>query len=146
VPQADHHNAITEQVIGAAIEVHRELGPGRLESVYEACLAFEITSRGLRVERQRTLPLVYRGITLDCAYRLDMVVDDTVVVEAKAVDQLLPVHQAQLISYLKLSGLSIGLLINFHSTVLRAGIRRIVNRYGGALPSSAPSASSAPPR
>ena len=148
MPQVDTLNALTEAVIGAAIDVHRELGPGLLESAYEACLAFELGRLGLRAERQRMLPVVYKDVKLDCAYRLDIVVNDAVIIEIKAVDQVLPVHHAQLISYLKLAALPIGLLINFHSPVLRTGIRRVVNRYSGPFPmvSSAPSASSASPR
>jgi GxxExxY protein len=144
--EAERLKAITEQIIGAAIAVHRELGPGLLESAYEACLTFEIAARGLRVDRQRNLPIVYRTIKLDCAYRLDMVVEDVVVVEIKAVDELLPVHQAQVLSYLKLSKLPVALLINFHSAILRNGIRRIVHHYPDSLPSSASSAFSAPLR
>ena len=146
MPPVQDFNAVTEQIIGAAVEVHRELGPGLLESAYEACLAFELRSRGLRVDRQRTLPVVYRAVQLDCAHKLDMVVEDKIVVEIKAVDQMLPVHGAQLLSYLKLSGLSVGLLINFHSELLRTGIKRVVNNYPGPLPTSAASAASAPPR
>jgi GxxExxY protein len=106
--------------------VHRELGPGLLESAYEACLAFELESRGLRVERQRSLPVVYRGVRVDCGYRMDLIVEEQVIVELKAVDRLLPIHEAQMLSYLKLSGLRVGLLINFHSLLLKDGVRRLV--------------------
>lgn len=128
----DRLNGITEAVIGAAIDVHRALGPGLLESAYEACLAFELAERGLKVEQQKPLPLVYRQVKLDAAYRLDLLVEEEVIVEVKAVDRLLPIHQAQVISYLKLSGSRVGLLINFNVKVLRNGVRRIVNNFPGA--------------
>ncbi|MBI2571503.1 MAG: GxxExxY protein [Candidatus Schekmanbacteria bacterium] len=119
-------NELTERIIGAAVEVHRELGPGLLESAYEACLAFEIADSGLRVERQVLLPLRYRGRYLDCGYRLDLWVERLVVVEAKAVTRIEPVHEAQLLSYLKLSSAKVGLIINFHVPLLKAGIKRMV--------------------
>ena len=124
--ERDHLDLITESVIGAAIEVHRALGPGLLESAYEACLAFELRERGREVVQQQPLPLVYKGVALDCGYRLDLLVDSLVVVELKAVDRLDPIHQAQLLSYLKLSGHKVGLLINFNVRVLKNGIRRMV--------------------
>jgi GxxExxY protein len=120
---------ITEAIIGAAIEVHRQLGPGLLESAYEACLYREITQRGLNVTRQVGLPVEYKGAKVDCGYRLDLVVEGEVVVELKAVESLLPIHNAQLITYLKLSGYPIGLLINFNVTMLRNGLRRLVNNH-----------------
>jgi GxxExxY protein len=120
-------NRITEKIIGAAIEVHRELGPGLLESAYETCLSFELAERGLGVDRQKPLPIVYKGIRLDAGYRLDLLVEENVVVEIKAVEELAPIHQAQLLSYLKLSGCKIGLLINFNVPVLKNGIKRIIN-------------------
>jgi len=120
-------NDITEQIIGAAIEVHRELGPGLLESTYEACLLFEPTGRGLRVERQKALPVVYRDVQIDCGYRIDLLVEHLVIVELKAVAQLEPIHEAQLLTYLKLSGCHVGLLINFNVKKLKNGIRRLVN-------------------
>jgi GxxExxY protein len=120
-------NKLTEGIIGAAIAVHRELGPGLLESAYEACLEFELLDRGYRVERQKELSVVYRGVKVDCGYRLDLIVEDEVVLELKAVDELAPIHEAQLISYLKLSGKKIGLLINFNVIQLVKGIRRRVN-------------------
>ena len=123
----DRLNEITEAIIGAAIEVHRVLGPGLLESAYEACLAFELAQRGLRVEQQKPLPVVYREVKLDAGYRLDLVVEDTVIVEIKAVDRLERIHEAQLLSYLRLSGYRIGLLINFNVTLLKNGLKRIVN-------------------
>src|SRR6476660_4666758 len=110
----DRLNAITEQIIGAAIQVHRALGPGLLESAYEACLAYELVKRGLRIEKQKPLPVVYDDVTIDCAYRLDFVVNDEVVVEVKSVERLTHVHGAQLISYLTLSKIRVGLLINFN--------------------------------
>jgi GxxExxY protein len=116
---------ISAAVIGCAIEVHRFLGPGLLESAYESCLAYELAGRGCRVERQRQMPVVYRGIRIDCGYRLDLVVDEAVIVELKAVESLLPIHSAQLLSYLKLSGLPLGLLINFNVGLLKQGIRRL---------------------
>jgi GxxExxY protein len=120
-------NQITHGIIGAAMQVHSTLGPGLLESAYEACLAFELVARGLRVEQQKALPVVYRDVRLDCGYRMDLVVEEMAVVELKTVEALLPIHQAQLLSYLKLSGCPAGLLINFHVTSLKSGIRRIVN-------------------
>lgn len=120
-------NQTTETIIGAAITVHRALGPGLLETTYEACLAYEITDRGILVERQKELPVVYRGVSLDCGYRLDLLVGGLVIVELKAVEGLHPVHQAQVLSYLKLSGCKVGLLINFNVKVLTDGLRRIVN-------------------
>jgi GxxExxY protein len=139
VSQADQLNAITEQVIGAAMEVHRALGPGLLESAYEACLVFELRERGLRVEQQKALPITYKTVKLDCGYRLDLVVNDCVIVEIEAVEKLNSVHEAQLLSYLKLANLRVGLLLNFHCTMLKHGIRRLVNDF----PSSANSAISA---
>ena len=116
---------ITEDIIGAAIEVHRELGPGLLESTYEACSAYELTQRGLKVERQKPLPVVYKGLKLDIGYRVDLLVEDQVVVELKAVERLEPVPEAQLLSYLRLSGCRVGLL-NFNVKVLKDGIKRLV--------------------
>ena len=124
--QREDLNAITEGIIGAAMDVHRALGPGLLESAYEACMFFELSQTGFRVERQQPLPVVYRGIQLDCGYRLDLVVEDSVIVEVKAVDRLAAIHQAQLLSYLKLSGRRVGLLINFNVRLLKDGIRRVV--------------------
>jgi GxxExxY protein len=121
-------NRTTEAIIGAAIEVHRELGPGLLESTYEACLAHELSERGLKVERQKALPINYRNVQLDCGYRIDLLVEDMVVVELKAVEKLEAIHEAQLLSYLKLSGAPLGLLLNFNVTELRRGIRRFVNK------------------
>lgn len=120
-------NEITQTIIGAAINVHKELGPGLLESAYETCLVYELTQKGLKVERQKALPIIYREIQLDCGYRIDILVEDQVIVELKAVERLEPIHEAQLLSYLKLSGCKVGLLINFNVRMLKRGIRRIVH-------------------
>ena len=120
-------NGITEEIIGAAIQVHRVLGPGLLESAYEACLAFELGRRGLNVEQQKPLPLIYERVKLECGYRIDLLVEGLVVVEIKSVDALAPIHEAQVMSYLKLSGCKLALLINFNVRVLKDGIRRFVN-------------------
>jgi GxxExxY protein len=119
---------ITEGIIGAAIEVHRELGPGLLESAYEACLAFELSQRGFDVLRQVPMPLIYKEIRLDTGYKLDLWVDRSVIVEVKAVEKFDPIHEAQLLSYLRLSGCHVGLLINFNVRVLKDGIKRMVHR------------------
>jgi GxxExxY protein len=116
---------LSEAIIGAAIEVHRELGPGLLESAYEECLCHELTLRGLRFKRQVELPVVYKGIKLDCGYKIDLIVEDEIVLELKTVDKLAPVHEAQLLTYLRLSGKRVGLLINFNVPVLRQGIKRM---------------------
>ena len=131
--ERENLNRFTESIIGAAIEVHRALGPGLLESAYEACLTFELAQRGLQVERQRPLPVVYQEVKPDCGYRLDLLVEEAVIVEVKAVDRLMPIHQAQLLSYLKLSGCKVGLLINFNVKVLKDGIRRVVNDFPDTL-------------
>ena len=120
-------NKITETIIGSAIAVHKSLGPGLLESAYEACLAFELADRGLSVERQKALPVIYRDVKLDCGYRLDLLVEEKVIVELKSIDRLLPIHSAQLLSYLKLSKFKVGLLINFNVKILKSGLRRIIN-------------------
>ena len=117
------------EIIGAAIKIHRELGPGLLESAYEACLAHELELLGLRVERQKPIPLIYKAVKLDCGFRADLVVENRVVVETKCKDALHPVDEAQLLSHLRLLNLQVGLLINFHVVVLRDGIKRIVNEY-----------------
>ncbi|MFO0988111.1 MAG: GxxExxY protein [Alphaproteobacteria bacterium] len=116
---------LTERIIGLAIEVHRTLGPGLLESIYEHCLCQELAEAGVAFNRQVPLPVSYKGRPLDFSYRLDLVVEQSVVVEIKSVEQLLPLHQAQLLMYLKLSGIPTGLLLNFHTPVLREGIRRM---------------------
>jgi GxxExxY protein len=120
-------NRITEAIIGAAINVHKALGPGLLESAYEACMAYELVEKGLKIEQQKPLPLVYKQVKLDCGYRMDLFVEEKVIVEIKAVDQLLPIHKAQVLSYLKLSGCKLGLLINFNVKLLTDGIVRVIN-------------------
>jgi GxxExxY protein len=119
-------NELSRQVIGAAIEVHRELGPGLLESTYEECLAHEFHLRNVPFERQKVVPVAYKGLTLDCGFRVDLLVDGLVVVELKAVDRLAGIHEAQLLTYLKLTGCKLGLLMNFNVTLLRDGIKRLV--------------------
>ena len=114
-------------IIGAAIEVHRRLGPGLIEPIYETCLCHEFGLRGIPFERQKPLPIVYKGFHLDCGYRPDIVVDGLVILELKAVERIKPIHEAQLRTYLKLSGIWLGLLMNFNSTVLKDGIHRMVN-------------------
>jgi GxxExxY protein len=125
--ERDEINRITEAIIGAAINVHKALGPGLLETAYEACIAYELVEKGLKIEQQKPLPLVYKQVKLDCGYRLDLFVEGKVIVEIKAVDQLLPIHKAQLLSYLKLSGCKMGLLINFNVKLLTDGIVRVIN-------------------
>jgi GxxExxY protein len=122
-------NQITESIIGTAVDVHRALGPGLLESAYKACLAFELAQCGLKIEQQKPLPIIYRQVKLDCAYRLDFLVEKSVVVELKVVDSLAPIHKAQLLSYLKLSGCKVGLLINFNVSILKNGVVRVVNDF-----------------
>ncbi len=119
----------TPQIIGAAIKVHRRLGPGLLESAYEACLAYELEQLGLRVERQKAVPLVYNSVRLECGFRADLVINGKVVVEIKCKEALHPVDQAQLLSYLRLLDLQVGLLVNFHVVALKDGIKRMVNHY-----------------
>jgi GxxExxY protein len=139
--EKDRLDHITRRIIGAAIEVRRHLGPGLLESAYETCLAFELKQLGFRIEQQRPLPVIYKDVKLDCGYRLDIVVDDAdaIIIEVKAIEQLAPIHDAQLLSYLRLSGMKVGLLLNFHVRVLKNALKRIVI----AFPDSAFSASSA---
>ena len=121
-------NKITERIIGSAISVHRILGPGLLESTYEACMVSEL-SESLKVEQQKPLPVIYKNVRLDCGYRIDLLVEDLVIVELKAIECITPIHHAQVLSYLKLSGLSVGLLINFNVSILTNGVRRIVNQF-----------------
>lgn len=120
-------NKITEIIIGAAIQVHRTLGPGLLESAYESCLAYELRKRGLAVEQQKAVPLVYAEVKLECGYRMDLWVEHSIVVEIKSVEALAPIHEAQTLSYLRLSGSHLALLINFNVLMLRDGIRRFIN-------------------
>jgi GxxExxY protein len=133
-PQGGQHNQttpnqLTEKIIGAAIKIHRRLGPGLLESAYETCLAFELKEMGLRVEEQKSVPLIYGTVKLECGFRADLVVEGRIVVELKCKEALHPVDHAQVLSHLRLLGLQVGLLINFHVLVLKDGIRRIVNNY-----------------
>jgi GxxExxY protein len=122
-------NDISGQVVDAAMKVHTALGPGLLESAYEACLVYELRKRGVKVLSQVALPVVYDDVAIDVGYRLDLLVADLVIVELKAVDRLMPIHEAQLLSYLKLGGYKLGLLINFHVLHLKDGIKRMVNRF-----------------
>lgn len=117
---------LTERVIGLAIEVHMGLGPGLLESAYEECLCWELGQAGLSYKRQVPLPISYKGVQLDVGYRMDIVVENRLILELKTVEQLLPIHEAQLLTYLKLSGIKVGLLLNFNTVLLRNGIRRMV--------------------
>jgi GxxExxY protein len=119
-------DSLTQKIIGSAIEVHRYLGPGLLESAYEECLCWELKQSGLQVDRQVPLPVTYKQIRLDLGYRLDLVVEKQVIVELKTVEKLLPIHEAQLLTYLKLGGVKTGLLLNFCSPVLKDGIKRMV--------------------
>ena len=137
MPEADgstsaRADALSNRIIGACIEVHRALGPGLLESAYEACLCRELTLAAIGYDRQRPLPVEYKGVALDCGYRLDIVTEDLVVIEIKAVDSLLPVHEAQLLTYLKLTGISLGLLVNFNVPRLREGVKRMVHNFGSS--------------
>jgi len=120
-------NEVSGSIVDAAIKVHTALGPGLLESAYEACLVYELRKRGRKVFSQVELPVIYEDVRLDVGYRIDLLVDDCVIVELKAVDKILPIHEAQLLSYLKLSGFKVGLLINFNVMRLKQGIKRLVN-------------------
>jgi GxxExxY protein len=124
-----HCTDLTSAIIGAVIRVHRQLGPGLLESAYEACLAYELTKHGFRVERQKAVPLIYQTVKLDCGFRADLVVEGEVVVELKCKEAIHPVDEAQLLSHLRLLNIPIGLLINFHVVLLKDGIKRMVNNY-----------------
>ena len=135
----DRLDQITRKIIGAAIEVHKAVGPGLLESAYQACLAFELRQNALQVAEQVPLPLLYKEVKLDCGYRIDLLVEDSIIVEIKAVEQLSAIHDAQVLSYLRLAHKRVGLLINFHSRLLKSGLKRIVNEF----PDSAISAFSA---
>ena len=121
------HADLTREIIAAAIDVHQDLGPGLLESAYEHCLAHLLSLRGICVARQVEFPITFRGLTVEAGFRMDMVVEGVVVVEIKAIDDIHPVHQAQVLTYLKLSKLRVGLIINFNVATLRTGIRRVVN-------------------
>ncbi len=122
-------NQISGKIIECAIKVHRALGPGMLESAYEACLFYELHKAGLKVEKQVTLPIVYDGTKIDAGYRIDLFVEDEVIIELKAVEKLHPIHKAQLLSYLKLSNKKLGLLINFNVKLLINGVERVVNNF-----------------
>jgi GxxExxY protein len=121
-----HGGEITERLIGLAIEVHRHLGPGLLESAYEECLSFELGKAGIAYRRQVALPVVYKEVRLDCGYRLDLLVSERIVVEIKSVERFLPIHDAQVLTYLRLGGYKVGLLLNFNTIVLKDGLRRLV--------------------
>ena len=126
------HDPLTHEIIGAAIEVHRLLGPGLLESAYEECLAHELTIRKLEYRRQVPVPVVYKGVKLECGYRIDVLVAGTIVLELKSIETIAPVHEATLLTYLRLSRNTLGLIINFNVTVLKDGIRRFVLRHNEA--------------
>jgi len=119
-------NEITHQIIGAAIEVHKQLGPGLLESAYEECLTHELRLRNMKVQRQKTVPVVYKDTKLECGYRIDLLVENRIVVELKSVDGFAPIHEAIVLTYLRLSGHKLGLLINFNVAILKDGIRRYI--------------------
>jgi GxxExxY protein len=120
-------DGLTSKVISAAIEVHRALGPGLLESTYQACFVYELLELGMKIESQKPLPIIYKDAKLDCGYRLDLVIDEKIIVEVKAVDNIAPIHEAQILSYLRLSEYKIGLLINFNVKLLKQGIRRFID-------------------
>ena len=120
------NDVFTQKIIGFAIEVHRQLGPGLLESAYEECLCYELKQSGMNFRRQVPLPVVYKSMRLDCGYRIDVVAEDCVILEMKTVERLMPIHEAQILTYLKLSGIRTGLLLNFNSTALKDGMRRIM--------------------
>lgn len=126
-PQSEPSYELTSQIIAASIEVHRRLGPGLLESGYEACLLYELHKRGLTAVRQVEMPIIYDEVKIDVGYRIDLLVEDAVVIELKSVEKIIPLHEAQLLSYLKLSGKKVGLLINFNVTRLKDGITRMMN-------------------
>lgn len=127
--EAAENDPLTERIIGLAIDIHRQLGPGLLKSAYEECLAFELQQAGIAFERQISVPVVYKSIRLDCAYRLDLKVENKLIVEIKSVERLMPIHEAQLITYLRLTGLAVGLLLNFNTNVLKNGIRRLAHSH-----------------
>ncbi len=122
-------NDLTGEIIGAAIEVHRHLGPGLLESAYEECLCHELRSRGIAHERQKPLPMNYKQVRLDCGYRLDVVVEGKIILELKSCEKIEDIHKAQLLTYLKLSGLNLGLILNFNVLIMKEGISRVVNNF-----------------
>jgi GxxExxY protein len=127
--ETQREDQLTEKIIGCAIEVHKALGPGLLESAYEECFCYELNQQGLSFHRQVPLPVVYKGIKLDCGYRIDVLVNDSVIVELKTVEKLLPIHDAQLLTYLKIYKRPVGLLLNFNVPALKSGIKRLVNHF-----------------
>ena len=133
--EAPREDGVTGEIISACIQIHRHLGPGLLESAYEECLCYELSRRELAFRRQVNLPVEYESIRLDCGYRMDLVVEEIVIVELKTVESLLPIHEAQLLTYLKLSKIQIGLLINLNVPILKNGVKRLVNSYS---PSASP--------
>jgi GxxExxY protein len=122
-----NENELSNKIIGCALKIHKSLGPGLLESAYEECLFYELSKEGLKVEKQKSLPLIYEEVKLECGYRIDLLVENKVVIEIKAVESLNDIHFAQVLTYLKLSKCKLGLLINFNVTILKEGIRRVVN-------------------
>lgn len=121
-----HGSALSERIIGLAIDVHRQLGPGLLESAYEECLCFELKQSGIAFDRQVELPIIYKQVRLDCGYRMDIVAERELIIEIKSVERLIPIHDAQMLTYLRLSGYNVGLLMNFNSSALKDDLRRIV--------------------
>ena len=119
-------DAVSKEIIGCAIEVHRQLGPGLLESAYEECLMYELSKKALNVKRQMPIPVIYKDIRLDCGYRIDLLVENSVVIELKSIDTLAPIHHAQILTYMRFSGIKTGLLINFNVTILKNGLKRFV--------------------
>lgn len=119
-------NEITKEIIGSAIEVHKYLGPGLLESAYENCLSYELEKKNFKIEKQKPIPIVYKDIKLDCGYRLDLVVNNLVIVEIKSIDVVAPVHEAQILTYMKFAKIKVGLLINFNVTILKNGLKRFI--------------------
>lgn len=122
-------NKLSGEIIGAAIEVHKNLGPGLLESTYEECLCFELSLQSIEFKRQVSLPVIYKDNKIDCGYRIDIVVEKSIILELKAIDSILPIHKAQLLTYLKLSNLRLGFLLNFNIPLMRDGIHRMVNDF-----------------
>jgi len=128
-PAPSDLNLLTEKIIGCAIEVHKAIGPGLLESAYGECLCYELSQSGLAFERQVDLPVVYKEVKLDCGYRMDLLVENEVIVEIKAVEAIISIHEAQLLSYLRMLDKRVGLILNFHSSVMKYGVKRIVNKF-----------------
>lgn len=128
-PERDRLDRLTDKIIGFGIDVHRALGPGLLESAYEECLCYELSEAGIGFTRQTHLPVAYKDVKLDCGYRMDVVVERSVILEIKTVDRVAGIHHAQLLSYLKMSGMRVGILMNFNVPILKNGLKRIVNNY-----------------